>query len=236
MERWNRNITLEQEDYLLERGATEEQIDQLNIGAITGSYEGTVGDKRRFAKWSHGLKRLKGYLCLPLHNMQSEVVGMAVRHPVKKDYSKFTLDSAKASVYAFGLPTALPSIWATRTVWVVEGPFDWFPMQRIFPNVIATTTDALTWNQCLFVQRFCRTVVFCLDMDPAGRDGIEISKKRLGLAYTDEDGAHRAKSDSHLTAHTIMYPYKDPGEFYSNKGLPALRTHFLERAERLGIA
>ena len=237
VDKWNLTLPMKQEDYLLERGATEEHIDQLQIGAISGTYNSYAkGDKLRFSRWSHGLKRLRGYLSFPLHNMEGEAVGLAVRHQVKKDYNKFTLDDAKVSVYAFGLGMAMPHIWRTRTVWVVEGPFDWFPMQQVIPNVIATTTDALTWQQCIFVRRFCDTVVFCLDMDEAGIRGVQISKKRLGLSYTDEDGHQYPARTSGLHAVEVRYPFKDPGDFYKEKGLWEFQRFFTDQACRLGVA
>jgi DNA primase len=215
VEQWAIKRTLDDEEYLAGRGASESQIDALNVGTVRGKFDRPSGDGRRFARWSHGLKRIQGHVSFPLHNQLGQVAGLLVRDPVEKDYSKWTLTDAKSSAYFFGLPAAIQAIWETRVAWVVEGPFDWFVLQRLFPNTLATTTDALTWQQCVFIRRYVRKVMFALDMDEAGREGIEVSRGRLG---------------SDVETRAVAYPFKDPGEFWERRGETVFNRHFTRAA------
>ncbi len=214
-ERWAIGLSIEHEEYLRGRGASESQIEALRIGSIRGKFDQVDGDQRRFTKWSHGLTRIQGHLSFPLHDQTSSVAGLLIRDLVEKNYSKWTLSAAKGSAYFFGLPAAIEAIWATRVAWIVEGPFDWFPLQRLYPNTLATTTDALTWHQCTFIRRYVRTVMLALDMDAAGREGIEISRKRLGRG---------------VDIRPVTYPLKDPGSFWEQRGEAAFNRHFTQVA------
>lgn len=217
---WSASLSIEHEDYLLGRGASEKQIDALDLGTVKGSFSGKTKDEMRFDRWSQGLERWQNFLSFPLHDQVDNVAGVLVRDPVEKKYTKFTLESQKGSAYFFGLKAAIEAVWATRIVWVVEGPFDWFPIQRIFPATVATTTDAVTWAQATFLRRYARIVVLALDMDDAGREGIEISKKRIGPT---------------VSYRVVRFPYKDAGEFWEREGSRTFTDHFREQARALGV-
>jgi DNA primase len=68
----------------------------------------------------------------------------------------------------FGAELAMPRIWDTREVYICEGLFDYFPLQRIFPNTICTGTANVSKRQIAFLTRFVDHVNVVFDMDWGG--------------------------------------------------------------------
>jgi DNA primase len=221
VEYWALCLSSSDVEYLLGRGASEAQIEGMRLGTALKlpHPSGDSEEVRRFMRWAGGGKRLMGQISFPLHNQMSEVTGVLVKSAGAKDYMKYTRSGTAVSSFFFGVPMAMEALWRTRTVWIVEGVFDWFPLQRLFPNTLACTFDTLGWKQIDFVRRYVDTVVLALDMDASGRDGAELAQERL-------------RGVEVLTA---RYPYKDPGDFWQKRGEFAFQQHFLEESQRLGL-
>lgn len=220
--RFSLRLDLEHFEYLCGRGASEDQIDGLSLGSVFGAFTPTNDpDQVAFKKWSWGLKRIRDHISYPLTDQAGDVVGVLTGDHIEKNYSKFTMSHATSTAFLFGLPLAIQSIWDTKVVWLVEGVFDWFPLQRVIPNTVAITFDSPGWKQIQFVKRYADVVVLAIDQDEAGKKGVEIAKKRFGPDFD---------------VRVAQYPGKDPGEFWADRGEMDFKRHFQREAGRLGVA
>jgi len=137
--------------------------------------EGESEAADQYRNWSGKGVRLRGKLFLPLHDPAGHVVGFQLRTPSheEKDYSRFQIERSKAQAVLFGVRQAMPHIWETGEVYLVEGSFDLFPMARIRPNTVAVGTSRLMGRQREFVRRFADRVCFAFDMDEQGEMGFQ---------------------------------------------------------------
>lgn len=144
-------------------------------------------DSCRYSKWSSTWeeeegssvwkqtvgKRIAGGVVFPLTNYAGQTVGFQVRSLVQKAYDTFVV-ARRPEGYFFGIGPNMDLIWSSKEVWLVEGPTDQLIFERLVtPNVVALTTSAVSKLHSLFLQRFVKTVNFCLDMDAAGRKGVK---------------------------------------------------------------
>jgi DNA primase len=83
------------------------------------------------------------------------------------------------SVY-FGLGQAIPKMWETETVFMVEGAFDVFPVQRVFENTFAALTLGTSEALARLVRRFVRQVWLVYDNDRDGRQACLDFQKDYG--------------------------------------------------------
>lgn len=171
----NRNHP-EAQAYLAARGTTPEQASLYGVGYFPeDEWPPYVGDSddddvTQYLKWSSRGFRMRGKLVFPMTNPTGRLVGIQIRspNPEKKDYSKYYLSESKRDALFFGTQQALPHIWERREVYLVEGLFDLFPLQRTYPNVICTGTARIDKRQTDFLQRFCDDVVIAFDTDWRG--------------------------------------------------------------------
>lgn len=161
-------------------------------------------------------RRLVGHVVLPLTNYTGNVVGFQTRSIEGKSYDTFLMNR-RPEGYFFGASTAMHSIWARRSVSIVEGPFDHLVYERlIMPNVLALTTNVVNPHQLRFLRRFVRRVYMCLDRDKAGRSGKDSLIEQIGLDLELID---------------VPYPKvrngdKDIGDFWKQVGDDKFVTHF----------
>lgn len=160
--------------YLNDRGVTSQQIDAFSIGYIPSDTSFTIEndsyDASKFKSRFSGIAGLKGKLVLPVRDPVGNIVGIHLRSPSheKKDYMKYYLWRSKATARFFGIKQALPRIWETETVYLCEGLFDLFPLQRIHPNTVCTLTAKLSSRQLKFLKRFTREIYIVFDQDEQG--------------------------------------------------------------------
>ena len=162
-------------DYLAARGVSREQIEKIGIGYFPEDVwppyvKNDSEDSEAYHKWSSKGYRLRGKLVFPMRNGAGMLRGLQIRSPHKeqKDYSKFYLERAKVDAVFFGAEMALPTIWSRREVYLCEGLFDYFPLQRIFPNTLCTGTANVSNRQIEFLCRFVDDVHVVFDMDWGG--------------------------------------------------------------------
>lgn len=168
-------------EVLWERGVSEDQIRDFHFGYLDAQLPPLTGPGYDlFLKWSLGGAKLADVLVIPLTNPLGEIRGVQFRSVdrEKKIYSDFILE--KAEPVLFGLGQAMPSIWSTRSIYLVEGAFDWAPLQRVVPNVVATLTARVSEALLRTLRRVVDDVYFVYDLDATGRRSCEKFEKEYG--------------------------------------------------------
>jgi len=161
------------------RGVTDLQIDQYRIGWLDSKLP-TAAYPQDFLRWSYNGKKLDDVFMLPLTNALGELKGAQFRHVERertgwRDYFINTDEPA-----FFGLAQAMPHIWETESVFVVEGGFDVFPIQRGIPQVFATITARVPDPLVRLLRRIARKVWLGYDMDETGRRGCTWFERQYG--------------------------------------------------------
>lgn len=204
---------------LYARGVTDEQIEVYEIGYFNGRLpEGDFPDK--FIEWSQGGSKLTDVFCLPLTNTLGAVRGLQFRYVerARKGYMDCIPDKSEAVL--FGLAQAMPHVWKTGEVYLVEGGFDLFPIQRIIPGTIATLTARVVDPLYRVLRRLCSKIWLGYDMDRTGQAASHKFRKEHGREFEVLIVSYPQipKSDGKgLT--------KDPGELWEEWGDNRLREH-----------
>ena len=152
------------------RGCTDEQIALYRVGYLPGIPSG-IDYPKEFVAWARVGHKLEDVFVLPLTNSLGQVKGVQFRHVERKAKGYTDYFVAKDEPAYFGLAQAMPSVWESKRALLVEGAFDLFPVQRIFPFAIPTMTSTVSSAFLRFLRRNVREVWFGYDMDSAGRKG-----------------------------------------------------------------
>jgi DNA primase len=109
---------------------------------------------------------------LPLTNTLGQVKGLQFRHvdPGEKGYSDYI--PVEDEPITFGLSQAMPHVWRTQAIWLVEGVFDLFPIQRVHPNVVPTLTNRVSDPMGRLLKRLVTDLWLAFDMDEKGREAV----------------------------------------------------------------
>lgn len=184
---------------LLDRGVSDTQIAVYQIGHLDKDLPDGVPDE--FRKWASG--KTDDVFLFPLTDSRGDVCGFQVRSVDrnKSGYSDYLPDKREACV--FGLGQAIETMWDTRTVFLVEGVFDLFPIQRACPSVVATLTARASPQFVRLLKRVVDCVWVGYDMDAAGRRGCS--------EFVRDHGRE-------LRVYIVSYPelkkVKDPGDLW----------------------
>lgn len=187
------------------RGVSDAQINLFRIGYIDREFPADL--PQDFLKWANG-KAIEDVYVFPLTNTLGDVRGFQFRYVDRErsGYMDYILDDGQPVL--FGLAQAMPTIWRTGHVLLVEGNFDLFPIQRAFPGTISTLTARVPENLIHTFRRLVREIWFGYDMDAAGRRGIANFARDHGQGFV---------------VHQIDYPTplmpngkkaKDPGDLW----------------------
>ena len=196
--------------YLAGRGVTEAEWRLHHLGCTP--FDLPVAEcTQAFADWMP--KYFYGRLLFPFFDARGAAIGLQTRSLDKKFYQQFYAYPTELSPFLFGLPQALPTIWETGVVAVVEGVFDYFAVSKVYPGTVAILTANPSAAVKRFLRRYAMRVVALLDMDEAGRQGVD----RL---VRDPDRTYMVTAPS--------YPGHDPGDL-----LAAGRLVVLERLLRI---
>ena len=207
------------------RGVDDEQMAIYQIGHLNRSLPQLPKEAEGFLKWVNEADRLNDVYVLPLTNALGEILGIQLRHvdQAKKGYREFVL-SREEPVF-FGLGQAAPYIWQTRRVFLVEGAFDVFPVQRVIPQTFATLTARVTDQLVRFLRRLVRHICLGYDMDQKGRE----ASRAFAKAYEKD-----------FQIQIVTYPQakqvdgkiaKDPAEIWEAWGDPRLQEFLLSTQE-----
>ena len=233
----HQNTYLDREDplggyaYLRGRGVTEDQINTFKIGVgsrdkVWPPYE--LKGRKNASKFNEQFKgNMEGQLVFPVYNTRGTLRGIETRRWYDTMYRKYTqyfLTDWKIDAVFLGLPQALPHIWETQTVYLVEGMFDFFVVQRVFPNTLCTLTARVGFEQQRFLQRWARNVVYMFDSDTKGREATEKAMARVNV-----------DSNTGYYAHSLKVPAKDPSEYYQKVGYARFKRELESKASKLNL-
>jgi DNA primase len=199
-------------DALYARGVTDEQIALFGLGYVNRTLP--PGDyPESFIQWSNIGDRMEDAIVLPLTNVLGEVRGLQFRHVARDRAGYMDFIEVNDEAILFGLGQAAPHLWAERSVVLVEGGFDLFPVQRVFPGTVATLTARVTDSLLRLLRRLVSRVWLGYDMDEPGRRACERYQKQLS---------------SEFDAKVVLYPRvpmlgtskltKDPGDLWETWG------------------
>lgn len=154
--------------YLRERGVTDQDIVTYKLGYWPVAPEPTQCNEE-FWKWCHkyGYNRLT----FPLTGPFGEPIGIQARHLGDKGYENFVLKPRELFVPCFGLHVALPEIFTSNRVVLVEGVFDYFATVKVAKDTLATLTANLSGAQRRLLSRYVSMAICLFDMDSTGRRG-----------------------------------------------------------------
>jgi hypothetical protein len=166
---------------LWSRGVSDEQIGLYRIGHLSELPSQIDYPQTFLDVWRRGNR--SSVFVLPLTNTVGQVKGLQLRHSDKdvRGYSTFVL-SPEEPVY-FGLAQAMVAAWSSRSVWLVEGAFDVFPIQRVFPAVLSTMTADLSDTLARTLHRVVDEVYVGYDADPPGQRGVATIRKKHGKTF-----------------------------------------------------
>lgn len=160
--------------YLETRGVTEDGWRSHGIGWSAPSISISACSKE-FADWFPKFWFTR--LVFPIRNALGQPIGLVTR-PLpspdpdqKRTYQQFYLYADDRFPYLYGLDQAMPEIWRTRQVVIVEGVFDYLALRTVAPNTVAILTAGVPNSARRFFKRYVKRVWSVLDMDAAGRFG-----------------------------------------------------------------
>lgn len=197
---------------LYSRGVTDEQMALYRIGYLNQKLPDLEGAED-FLRWSHQGQRLDDVLVLPLTNALGAVHGFQFRHVDRDRKGYLDYLPYKEEAVLFGLGQSMPQVWASGGIWLVEGAFDLFPLQRHVPNIVATLTARVPESLVRVIRRLVSQVWIGYDSDPAGQSAMTQFAKQHGREFR---------------VHPVYYPrvqvpgstkfVKDPGELWEAWG------------------
>ena len=153
------------------RGVSDEQIQDFRIGYL-GDTLPILQNAQDFLAWyKFKQQKLVDVFVFPLTNALGQVKGLQFRRVERKSKGYLDYLPVKDEPAFFGLSQAMPSVWKTQTICLVEGAFDLFPVQRVFPNTVPTMTSSVSTAFYRFLHRNVQDIWFCYDMDFVGSKG-----------------------------------------------------------------
>jgi len=189
------------------RGVTDEQIELYGLGHLDKNLP-PLSYPPEFLEWSWNGRRLDDVFLLPLTNTLGQVKGLQFRHVdrARSGYSDYI--PYEDEPVLFGLGQAMPHVWETESIWLVEGGFDLFPIQRVYPEVVATLTARVTSGFSRLLRRLAKEIWLAYDMDDTGRKMTREVVQTYGRDFSIHpvnfprplrpDGKARAKDPSEL--------------------------------------
>ena len=149
------------------RGMSDEQIFAYKVGYLD-KYLPVAEYPTHFLEWWADQPR-EDVFVFPMTNTLGHLRGLQLRSvdPALKGYTDYIAD--KEEPVLFGLAQAVPHIWTTETICLVEGVFDLCPLQRIHPFTVATLHAGVPRNFWRTLRRLVRHIWLFYDADATGR-------------------------------------------------------------------
>ena len=223
-------------DYLLQRGLTEEVIEEFQIGFAPNQrefleriFQNEGLQAEHFAESGLFVERENGQLAdrfyqrimFPIRNPQGKIIGFSGRWLQTKEYPgedqpKY-LNSPETKLFnkrevLFNFDKARSVIRKEGTVFLFEGFMDVIAAwQAGIPNGIASMGTSLTNQQIAAIERVAKDLVLCYDGDKAG---IEATNRGIELL----------QANSQLPLTIVSVPEKlDPDEYFRKYGSEAFQ-------------
>jgi DNA primase len=150
------------------RGVSEEQIVSFRIG-YTNGLPSQIKFPDDFRNWSHQGEKLTDSYVFPLTNFLGETLGFQFRSVERDSRGYLDFFLTRSEPVLLGMAQAIPHIWETGTICIVEGVFDLFPVQRVLPFTIPTLTSKVNETLLRWLHRLVHRVILFYDSDSAGR-------------------------------------------------------------------
>lgn len=204
---------------LYTRGVTDEQMALYRLGYFNRELPDLPYPKE-FLDWSKDGGKLDDVIVLPLTTTLGALKGLQFRHVERERAGYMDFIAEKGDLALFGLAQAMPHVWETRSIALVEGGFDLFPIQRTFPGSVATLTARVVEPLVRILRRLVAQVWLIYDMDTPGRNACEKFTRQHGEEFK---------------IHVPKYPSvpkigggltKDPGELWEAWGEEKFSAHF----------
>jgi DNA primase len=160
------------------RGVSDDQIALYRLGFVEKLPN--VGYPQHFLDWAK-VKFVPQSIVLPLTNAVGDIKGVQFRSidQGKKGYMDYITEKGEAVL--FGLGQAMPHVWASERIVLVEGAFDVFPIQRHLPEATATLTAHVLDALVRVLRRVnVRDLWTAYDNDETGRKSVEKVQKVYG--------------------------------------------------------
>lgn len=194
------------------RGVSDEQIELFQIGYLDGKLPRLDGAED-FLEWCWKGKKLRDVHVFPLTNALGHIKGVQFRYVERERKGYMDFLAAEDEPVLFGLSQAMKAIWECGWVFLVEGVYDLVPIQRVFPNVVATLTDRVTRSFTRLLRRLVREIWLGYDMDDPGREACEKFVK-----YHDREFDVRVIQYPRVQALGGQGYIKDPGDLWEAWG------------------
>jgi DNA primase len=179
-------------NYLHSRYVTDDEIKLFKIGfsRVVSLVDDGSSDFKDFSSKFYKGRKFENKLIFPILDMIGRAVGCITRSIDVKDYDLYLTTEGKELGAMFGLYQALPHIYQTGRVFLVEGPFDFFAFRKVFINTASTNTAELTEAQHEQLKFYADRIITAFDSDKPGRAAAERSRDRfktesIELGYKD---------------------------------------------------
>jgi len=161
------NLSDREVEALWTRGVSGDQIEIYQLGYLDqrlpkGEYP------EHFLNWWKKQSRDDVFV-LPLTNTLGHVRGIQLRHVAleRKGYTDYIADREEPVL--FGLSQAMPFVWKSETICLVEGVFDLLPLQRHIPSIVSTLHAGIPGNFLRTLLRMARQIDLAYDGDFQGQ-------------------------------------------------------------------
>lgn len=204
-------------NYLHSRLVSDEDINEFKIGysKIVHAPDEDSADRKRFDDETQKGRKLENKIIFPFTDAIGRMVGLAGRSIDSKEFKTFSTEEAKYTGFFFGLHQALPHIYQSNKVYLVEGYFDLLAFKKVFPNSVATLTAGMNEPQHDLLSFYCDTIVTCFDSDKTGELGTELALKQW------------------KNVRKMSLGYKDPAQCLEILKLKAFKQFVIEKAQQV---
>ena len=188
-------------EYLKSRYVSNEEISEYKLGysrVISVQNDGS-SDYETFMKETRDGRAFENKIVFPIYDIIGRAVGLFGRSIEAKEFKFYLTKEAKYTGAFFGLYQALPHIYLTGRVFIVEGPFDLLAFRKVYKNSIASMTAGISDAQYEILSFFVNSIVTVFDSDgPGKRANAEAAEKwsnvsSVELGYKDPDKCLKEK-------------------------------------------
>lgn len=222
--------------YLKSRNVTGQDITKYELGflKIISVPEDGSKNRDRFMDESWRGRKFESKLIFPIKDPIGRVIGIIGRSITSKAFATFVLDEAKFSGFLFGLYQALPEIYKTNRVYVVEGVFDTPALSKVLPNTVGSLSSGLYKNQYEILKFFCENIITVFDTDEPGQEGAEKAGK-WALWNTRKEEVPEWLINKKSGVKNIVLGYKDPDKALSDLGMKKFRELITKKVKELSL-
>jgi DNA primase len=177
-------------EYLRSRGVTEEEIKEFKLGytRIISIPKEESQDYENFVKETYKGRAFEQKIVFPLRDILGRVIGLFGRSLDTKEFKFYLTQEGKYTGAFVGLFSALPYIYETGKVFVVEGPFDLMAFRKVYKNTVGALTAGLSDAQHDILSFFAEQIVTVFDSDKAGKYATDQAQRKWDNVFSVDLG------------------------------------------------